>query len=159
MFDDYDLVSHNLNEVFIRSNNRCQNASEDTDDEDDDIIDFIPPNTIFAIAAGSGHEILWFVNFDSVNTACDLVSDKQSHLILPGQVYITGRYLEKKRELKNEIFFKIINHQVFIAKESVMYPFANFQFAYKGKPGELFLRNLDYIEMLNFVEHSNMAML
>ena len=133
---------------------------EDTDDEDDDIIDFIPPNTICAIAAGSSHEILWFVNIDSVNTAYDLVSDKQGHMILPGQVYITGRYLEKekKRELKKGIFFKIRN-QVFIAKESVVYPFANFQSAYKGKPCELFLRNEDYIEMLNFVEHSNMAML
>ena len=98
LFDDYGLVSHNLNKVFIRSNNRCQNAREDTDDEDDDIIDLIPPNTICAIAAGSGHEILWFVNIYLVNTACDLVSDKQGHMILPGQVYITGRYLEKKRE-------------------------------------------------------------
>ena len=53
----------------------------------------------------------------------------------------------------------ISKKQVFIAKESVVYPFINFNHEHKDKLDELFLSNEDYTEILNFVEHTNMAML
>ena len=112
-----------------------------------------------AIAAGSGHELLWFVHIDKVDNATAVSSDHTIHTILPGQTYITGHYLEKKKEKKDGKYYHISKNQVFIAKESVVYPFVNFKHEHKGKSGELFLSNEDYTEILNFVEHTNMAML
>ena len=66
--------------------------------------DFIVAGTTCAIAAGSGHE-LWFVHIDIVHTATDVSSDKVGHTILPGQTYITGRYLEKKKEKKDGTYY------------------------------------------------------
>ena len=103
--------------------------------------------------------MLWFVHIDIVDNATDVSSDRVDHTILPGQTYITGRYLEKKKEKKDGTYYHISKNQVFIAKESVVYHFVYFKHEHKGKSGELFLSNEDYTEMLNFVEHTNMSML
>ena len=146
--------------VFVRSSNKTQGQLEENDDNDTDDTtdDFIVAETTCDIAAGSGHELLWFVHIDIVDNATDISSDKVGHTILSGQTYITGRYLEKKKEKKDGTYYHISKNQVFIAKESVVYPFVNFKHEHKGKSGELFL-NEDYTEILNFVEHTNMAML
>ena len=145
LFEEYHIVNHNLHKVFVRSCNKTQGQLEENDDNDAD------DTTDDFIVAGSGHELLWFVHIDIVDTATDVSSD---HTIL------SGRYLEKKKEKKDGTYYHISKKQVFIAKESVVYPFVNFKHEHKGKSGELFLSNDDYTEILNFFEHTNnMAML
>ena len=99
--EEYHIVNHNLNKIFVRSCNKTQGQLGENDDNDTDNTtdDFIVAGTTCVIAAGSGHELLWFVHI--VDTATDVSSDKVGHAILPGQTYITGRYLEKKKEKKN----------------------------------------------------------
>ena len=88
--------------------------------------------------------MLWFVHIDIVDTATDVSSDKVGHTILPGQTYITGRYLEKKKDKKDGTYYHICKKQVFIAKESVVY---KDEHEHKGKSDELFLSNEDYTEI------------
>ena len=146
--------------VFVRSSNKTQSQLEENDDNDTDDTtdDFIVAGMTCAIAAGSGHELLWFVHIDIVDNAPYVSGDHTIHTILPAQTYITGHYLEKKKEKKDGKYYHISKNQVFIAKESVVYPFVNFKHEHKGKSGELFFSNEDYTEILNFVEHTNMAM-
>ena len=72
--------------------------------------------------------MLWFVHIDIVDNATDVSSDRVGHTILPGQTYITGHYLEKK----DGTYYHISKNQVFIAKESVVYPFVNFKPEHKS---------------------------
>ena len=109
LFEEYHIVNHNLNKVFVRSCNKTQGQLEENDDNDTD------DTTGDFIAAGSGHELLWFVHIDIVDTATDVSSDKVGHTILPGQTYITGRYLEKKKE-------KRMGHTIILVKTRFLLP-------------------------------------
>ena len=68
LFEEYHIVNHNLNKIFVRSCNKTQSQLEENDDNDTDDTtdDFIVAGTTCAIAAGSGHELLWSVHYWSL---------------------------------------------------------------------------------------------
>ena len=67
------------------------------------------------------------------------------HVIIPGQTFVKGSYLEKVGETRNGKKFKEMSKTAFIYKDSVVYPFINFQLA---KENNLVIANVDLCEVL-----------
>ena len=91
-------------------------------------------------------------------------------IISKGQTYIVGSYLEKNWALCNRKgdCYIVSDKDTFVYRDSVVYPFVNFQHKYpfvnfqrnyRGKNNTSFITQSDCVDMLEFVEHSKMASL
>ena len=103
---------------------KYQKNDDDDDDDDDDeneiSTDYFSPNTVCAVAAGQeSNEIFYFIFNEDSQVADFDVMDDFNHLVVKGQTYLSGFYLEKRlkrpKELRTQLtriklFTSIQNH-------------------------------------------------
>ena len=133
--------------------------NDDDDDENEISTDYFSPNTVCAVAAGQeSNEMFYFIFNEDFQVADFDVMDDFNHLVVKGQTYLSGFYLEKKAETSKGVTYTINkNKTVYFYPESLVYPFVNFQEDYKGKKNTMFISNEDYCEVLCFIEKSKMS--
>ena len=86
--------------------------------------------------------------------------DDYNNLIVAGQEYLSGFYLEREeRGEKGGIVYSLYTKKKFFFKESIEYPFVQFETSHKGKRGTHFINNQVYCDTLNFIEETNMTRL
>ena len=61
-----------------------------------------------------------------------------------------GNFPERSRSNSNRHYFKVGNKTSNFYHESIMYPFGQF----KEKKNEFFIENLEYFEIIQFVDHT-----
>ena len=86
--------------------------------------EFLLPDTVCAIAADEkSYETIWFVYVIAVEIADTVKSDSFGHKIPPGHMYVKGNYLERSSETNKGQHFKLMKKEVFLFKESIVYPY------------------------------------
>lgn len=61
LFREYEMIVHQLNKTSLRSETVTAGLPTDEDDEDDEIVNFLVPGTICAVAANvSSSDTVWF---------------------------------------------------------------------------------------------------
>ena len=90
--------------------------------------EFLTPNSFCAIAADEkSSEIVWFLQIKSIEVTNANMVDDYRHTITAGMEYLVGSYLKKCNETKKGPLFKIMGKDVFFFRETIVYPFVNFQ--------------------------------
>ena len=112
-------------------------------------------------AGKNSPEPFCFFLIKSMQVALDTITDGAGHIISKGQTYIVGSHLGKIWALCNRKgdCYIVSDKDTFVYRDSVVYPFVNFQRNYRGKNNTCFITQSDYVDVLEFVEHSNMASL
>ena len=128
-------------------------------------LDFFASGTICCIAADkeSTKSFYFFYVEDVDCTAeCDMFDD-YNHKIVAGQSYLAGHFLEEvtnKTQKGGYLYYINQKRTAFIFKESIIYPFVQFEEGNKNKKlGHLFLMSENYCDILYFVEETKMAAL
>ena len=153
LFHEYSITVQELNKVSLRSN-------FDVDFEENNwpaVNSFILPNSICAIAADtSSVNTVWFVKIivDEIEADHDM-GDDYGHTVATGVSFFTGNFLEEMYAVKDGCYYKMCKKDTFIFKESIVYPFVQFQPRKKG----YFLPNTDLVEILNYIEQNGLASL
>ena len=77
-----------------------------------------------------------------------------------GEDYIWGHYLEVDKRGSKGVHYKVSEKTVFFYKTSIVYPFVDVdeQYDRKGKM-VYYLDNVNYCDILRFVEETKMSML
>ena len=81
--------------------------------------------------------------------------DNYGHHVAAGFRMIKGRYIEGASEKSYSINYHILKKNVYVLKESVLYPFVNFDITKTF----YFIRNNDYCGILSHVEHFRVSAL
>ena len=117
--------------------------------------------SVCAIAADSGStESFCYLLIHSIEKAFDTAMDN-GHCISPIQTYIIGSYLQKDWGLSHHRgnYYTVSKDKNFVYKESVRYPYVNIEKDHKGKINTVFIKNVEYIDLVQNVEHISMAAL
>ena len=86
-------------------------------------------------------EPVWFVKIISEEKeASDFIEDESGHQIIPNSRYYEAKYLETTTSNKDFFKYNLSKNTIFLYKESVIYPFANFL---EGKKEQEFLLTRD----------------
>ena len=111
--------------------------------------DYFSPNTVCAVAAGQESNEMFYFIFNEDSQVADFdVMDDFNHLVVKGQTYLSGFYLEKKAETSKGVTYTINKNKTFyFYSESLVYPFVNFQEDYRGK------RTLCSYQMMTIVKY------
>ena len=92
------------------------------------ITEFLLAESVCAIALSkSSRESIWLMKIISERVAESKIEDDYKHVVQKGDTYIEGRHLEEDGTTRSELKFKLMKKVVFFRKESVVYPFINFQ--------------------------------
>ena len=103
----------------------------------------------------SSRESIWSMKIISERVAESKIEDDYKHVVQKGDTYIEGRHLEEDGTTRSELKFKLMKKVVFFRKESVVYPFVNFQ----RKDDTHLVSKQDYCDILHYVDHYGMAAL
>ena len=127
-----------------------------TEDNDQNTSHFIVEDSYVAFVADtSSVDTLWFVKI--VNTSCignGNDSDDYGHTIPIGTHYLKGHFMEKTaHSTKTHQTYSLSKKTTYFYKESVVYPFVQFEESKKGFK----LDGNHYTEILNFVEKNNFS--
>ena len=97
---------------------------------------------------------VWFLQLTVESQANTRVVDDYEHIVPEGVDYLKGHYLEKVDETIKVYKYQLMHKKsVFFYKESVVYPFVNFQATQK----HLLLLKRDYVDMLYYLEQNGVA--
>ena len=109
--------------------------------------------SFIALAAGSNSiDTVWFVKVTDNDCLNDQSCvDDYGNPVGQGVRYLKGQFLERIDEKNDHKLYKLSKKQTFFYKESVAYPYVNFQETKKG----FALKNSDLIEIIQFVEANN----
>ena len=110
-------------------------------------------DSFIAVAAGSNSiDTVWFMKVIVNDCLSDgsCVDDYRS-AVGQGVRYLKGHFLEKIDEKDDHKLYKLSTKQTLLYKESVVYPYINFQETKKG----FALKNSDLMEIIQFVEANN----
>ena len=122
---------------------------------------FICENTICAIAAAdSSADTVWFIYI--TKSDCieeDSVTDAYGHVIAESQPFIKCHYLEKHKDLKKGVVYIKRNKDAFVYKETIVHPWVDMETNYNNCVDLFFLKNENYVEILNFVQLTYMGSL
>jgi len=146
LFSMYQLKTKQLNKPHLRSSIQSTTPAVDSSSS----IDFVVPETYCALAAEQNSaDLLWFVKIEQVREPqTSLCTDDYGHSIAPGYGFVEGHFLEKSESTSKGHIFKQQKKKTFFFPESVVYPFVQFEPQKKG----LFFSNVEYGEILNFIE-------
>ena len=133
--------------------------SVDVEDEDNEISTLVANDQIVAIAAEKSYiDTVWFV-YVIENDTIDRDSERKddySHIVPQSQPFLTCQYLEKEADKKNGVVYKTSTKNVFLYKESIVYPLVEFESNCNNKENLFYLSNSNYIEILNSVQYTAM---
>ena len=135
---------------------------ENDDDDDDDEVcpDYYTPETVCAIAPDDEAHMLYFIHIVGSGTAETDLTDSYDMTVEEGEDYIWGHYLEVDKRGSKGVHYKVSEKTVFFYKTSIVYPFVDVdeQYDRKGKM-VYYLDNVNYCDILRFVEETKMSML
>lgn len=174
-FIDYTLSVQELNKIHLRSSKALpvsqtkqvdsDESGSDSDDEDDVVEnedksdsqtahDFICPDSIVAVAADErSADTIWFIKvLENECVECVDVKDDYENVVVRGESFFKGHFLEMIKEKKSHKVFKLSSKITFFYKESVIYPFINMEETDKGFHQ---LHNNDLVDIINFAEANN----
>ena len=112
-----------------------ENSDEDSDEEKDDVededcteayelcsesvLDIIQKDSIIALYSPSKSIELFFL-FKEFGVAENTMVDRNEHYIMKGEKFIKENYLEKTKEKKGAVFYKITNTEAYVLPTEVM---------------------------------------
>ena len=124
---------------------------DQNDDTQKNNKDFVVPGTICIIAASpNSSDTVWFLRIQDLCIAETSSQDDYGNVVVAGQSYIIGNFLERSRSNSKWHYFKVDNKISYFYHESIVYPFAQFT----EKKHEFFVENSEYFEIIHFVEHT-----
>ena len=129
LFSEYNMETGDLNKFSLCKEFQYY-SKDDEIEESIEISNLVCNNQILAIAVEhSSIETVWFVyviNIDCVDHSSNNIDD-YNHNVPKFQPYILGNYLEKLSEKKKGVIFQRSLKNVFIYKESIVYPLVEFE--------------------------------
>ena len=79
-------------------------------------------STIALYSPSTSIELFFLCTVTAFGIASEELKDKNKHIIKEGERFIKGRYLEKTREKKGFIYYKLLKDEVFILPTHVLSP-------------------------------------
>ena len=160
LFITYELQVGCLKSTSLRSSsvapNPDQNKAAALDKPDDVKHEFLLPGSVCVIAADEkSTDTAWLVKIFEETVAKDNISDHYGHVVLDGQRYIDGRYLEFHITKQNNHIFIEMLKKMFFYRSSVVYPFVN----HEQKENIYTISNNDFCDIIAYVEHFGMKQL
>ena len=115
--------------------------------EDDDgqsrIYEFVSTSSYVSLLSCNASDPVYFVLVEKMGQATEKLQDRHSHVILPGELYLEGRYLHKSRSRHpNKKKFKVLNHTAYISPDEIFETSAEFD-------DDLAMGNESYSKYLN----------
>ena len=155
LFQDYPLVVKILKKTSLRSDIPKPVETNDNEDRELEMSDFLVPGTVCAVAADdSSNDTIWFIQIKTNEIANEEVKDDFNHVITARNSYIEGNYLERQHETKKGQYFNVMKKKsVFFFQESVVYPFVLFE----EKGGKLFITNETVVDIIYYVESNGLS--
>ena len=81
-------------------------------DEDDDrqsrIYEFVSTPSYVSLLSYNSNDPVYFVLVEKKGQATEKLQDRYGHVILPGELYLEGRYLHKSSKARNSKFWTIL---------------------------------------------------
>ena len=116
-------------------------------DEDDDqqscIYEFVRIPSDVSLLSCNASDPVYFVLVEEKGQATEKLQDWYGHVILPGELYLEGRYLHKSRSRHpNKKKFKVLDHTVYISPGEIFETFVEFD-------DDLTMGNESYSKYLN----------
>ena len=151
---DYGSCSlfYQLRDIPLRSDDP-QTPEVVGEEEVDD--GFVAPGSFIAVAAGEGTDTFWFMQVIYVNKSSpEEKVDDYGVRIAPGNLYLSGYFLEKDTIGRKDVSYKLVKNKVTYAyKESIVYPFVDFTM----RGDQHVLSNDAYTDVLMWVEKNGFA--
>ena len=152
LFQDYTLQVQILKETLLRSSCMESNTSERNTDK----CDFLMPESICAVAADQqSSDTVWFIKIEGESITKEEICDDYGVKVGLGQKYLYGKFLEKEGTCRGGQKFKLMRKTTFFYKESVVYPFVNFDY----RKHLYVISNNDFCDVISYVDHYGMAAL
>jgi len=157
LFKEYELVVKILKTTSLRSDivKPADQNDGDYDNGELNLSDFLVSGTVCAVAADdSSSDTVWFIKITGNKIANEEVKDDYNHVIVAGNFYIEGNYLERQYETNKGHYFNVTKKKsVYFFQESVVYPFVLFQ----EKGGKLFVTNDTIVDIIYYVENNGLS--
>ena len=116
-------------------------------DEDNDwqsrIYEFVSMPSYVSLLSSNSSDAVTFMIVEKKGQATEKLQDRYGHVILPGKLYLEGRYLHKSRSRHpNKKKFKVLDHTVYISPGEIFETFVEFD-------DDLTMGNESYSKYLN----------
>ena len=114
---------------------------------------------IVAIATeNSSIDTVWFMHVIEVKCVDHSINniDDYGHNVPKSQPYLLCNYLEKLNDNKKGVVYQKSKKNIFLYKESIVYPLVEFEPNYNNKEDLIFLSNNKFFEVLNRVQFTAM---
>ena len=147
-FVEYELVVHELNKVSLRLEKLVFEG------ESEAIEDFLLPKSYCAVSADQkAKDTIWFIKITNISSVIDSISDDYGNKIAPGQQYLEGHFMEETvSSLKGYTYKLNEKKKTFFFKETVVYPFVQFEETKKGH----FITMQQFTDIINYVEYNGL---
>ena len=159
LFQNYDRVVENLNEINLRSNYDDKNINDGVkrDEETTSHNNFLLPVSVCAIAADNkSTNTVWFVQIIREFDSPEKVIDDYHHTASAGKKYMLGHFLEQVHDQITRTKYKLMQKKKTIFyRESIVYSFVNMS----EINGHYIISNRDFVGISNYVEHYALATL
>ena len=91
------------------------------------IYEFVRIPSDVSLLSCNASDPVYFVLVEEKGQATEKLQDWYGHVILPGELYLEGRYLHKSRSRHpNKKKFKVLDHTVYISPGEIFETFAEF---------------------------------
>ena len=152
LFTDYELVSHQLNQVSLRSNFETYDTANQNEKQGNNVNKILHIDSVVAVAADDNSpDTFWFVIIEGEEDQRDTpTKDQYGNQVPAGQPFLTGRYLERGRH--PNIYCRS-KRTLYFYKESIVYPFVQAQETKKG----FLVSDIEFCEILKYVESNNLS--
>ena len=125
-----------------------------TSERNTDKCDFLMPESICAVAADQqSSDTVWFIKIEGESVTKEEICDDYGVKVGLGQKYLYGKFLEKEGTCRGGQKFKLMRKTTFFYKESVAYPFVNFDY----RKHLYVISNNDFCDIISYVDHYGMA--
>ena len=124
LFSEYELCVHELRDIPLRSDNPP--PPEVVGEEEVD--GFVTPGSFIAVAADDPNVTFYFLQVVEVNKSSpDVKIDGYGKQVPPGNIYVSGYFLEKDIIGKKSTSYKLNTSRIaYTYKESMVYPYVDF---------------------------------
>ena len=100
-------------------------------DEDDDrqslIYEFVRTTSYVSLLLYNASDPVYFVLVQKKGQVTEKLQDRYGHVILPGELYLEGRYLHKSRSHHpNKKKFKVLDDTIYISPGKIFETFVEF---------------------------------
>ena len=120
-----------------------------------DVVEFLPPLSVVAVAPERKSNLpVWFMQIKS-HIVADQEMAAEYGLVEAGQQVILAYHLEQHGENTTYMKFERGKREQLLFKESVVYPYVEYEFG--KKETQILLRKTDYADILNYVDTTGLT--